>query len=58
MSGQPYGTPLTITPGTIQSSSIDGSILPVLRAGEQIGLNVLTIGDQTPGSDLTVVIRV
>jgi len=42
----------------IRSSSTNGSILPVLRANKQIGLDILAVGSQTPGSDLTVVIRV
>jgi hypothetical protein len=53
--------PLTIPAvptGTTRSLSIDGATLPVLRAGKQIGLNILSVGDQAPGSDLTVVIRV
>jgi hypothetical protein len=58
MAGQSYSVPLTIAPGQTQSQTLDGSQLPVLRAGQQIGLNILTVGDQAPGSDLTVVIRV
>jgi len=49
---------LNIANGATQSASVDGSTLPVLRAGEKIGLNIQTVGDQAPGSDLTVVIRV
>lgn len=59
LNGQPYCPLLTIPCGATQSMpSIDGSTLPVLRAGGMIGLNIQTVGDQAPGSDLTVVIRV
>ncbi len=57
VNGQNYCA-LTIACGATQSASVDGSTLPVLRAGEKVGLNVQTVGDQAPGSDLTVVIRV
>jgi hypothetical protein len=56
--GQPYCS-LTIAAGATQTSaSIEGSTLPVLRAGGLISLNILSVCDATPGSDLTVVIRV
>jgi hypothetical protein len=55
--GQTYCT-LSIAPGSSHSTSIDGSTLAALQAGQQIGLNVTAVGDSTPGSDLTVVIRV
>jgi hypothetical protein len=55
--GQLY-CPLTIRAGTLQSLSVDGSTLPPLRAGQKLGLNILAVGEETPGSDLTVVIRV
>jgi hypothetical protein len=55
--GQVYCA-LAIAPGSTQSASVDGSTLAALRAGKQIGLNILSVGDQTPGSDLTVLIRV
>ncbi|HEY3838955.1 MAG TPA: hypothetical protein VGL72_20420, partial [Bryobacteraceae bacterium] len=58
VAGQPYCS-LTIAAGTTLSTPpIDGSTLPVLRAGQLIGLNILSVGDAAPGSDLTVVIRV
>lgn len=53
----PYCT-LTISPGTTQSAPVDGAGLSVLRAGKKLGLNIASVGDQTPGADLTVVIRV
>jgi hypothetical protein len=58
MDGQNYGAPLVIEPHKTESVPLDGSTLPVLRAGRQIGLNILSVGEKTPGSDLTVVIRV
>jgi hypothetical protein len=57
MQGQPYCT-LSIPAGSTQSALLDGSTLAPLQAGQQIGLNVTSVGDTTPGSDLTVVIRV
>ena len=55
--GQPYCT-LSIPAGSTQSAPVDGSTLAPLQTGQQIGLNVTSVGDTTPGSDLTVVIRV
>jgi hypothetical protein len=52
-----YGT-LEIPPGTTDATPIDGATLPPLRPAHKIGLNVRSVGDQVPGSDLTVVIRV
>lgn len=57
VNGQSYCA-LTIACGSSQSSSVDGASLVVLRAGQKIGLNIQTVGDQAPGSDLTVVLRV
>ena len=57
MDGQPYCS-LAIAGDNVRSSSTNGSSLPVLRANKQIGLDILTVGSQVPGSDLTVVIRV
>jgi hypothetical protein len=57
MNGQNYCA-LSIVCGQTQSLRVDGSTLPVLRAGQQIGLNILAVGDQAPGSDLTVMVRV
>jgi hypothetical protein len=57
MDGQNYCA-LNIASNTTQSLPADGAALPVLRAGKQIGLNVQTVGKDSPGSDLTVVIRV
>ena len=58
LNGQAYCPLLSIPCGGTQSASLDGASLPVLRAGAKIGLNIQTVGDQAPGSDLTVVIRV
>lgn len=57
VNGQNYCA-LTIVCGATQSALVDGSTLPVLRAGQKIGLNIQAVGDLAPGSDLTVVIRV
>ncbi len=57
LAGQNYCS-LSIAAGATQSATVDGSTLAVLRAGQQLGLNIATVGDQAPGSDLTVVIRV
>ena len=55
---QNYCTPLSIAAGQTQSLPLDGTALSALRAGKLIGLNILSVGDQAPGRDLTVVIRV
>lgn len=55
--GQNY-CQLSIAPGASQSNVVDGTGLGVLRAGQKMGLNIQAVGDQAPGSDLTVVIRV
>jgi hypothetical protein len=57
VNGQNYCA-LTIAAGSTQSNSVDGATLSALRAGQKIGLSIQTVGDQAPGSDLTVVIRV
>jgi len=59
VNGQAYGPVISIACDPTQSTPpVDGSTLPVLRAGGKIGLNIQTVGDQAPGADLTVVIRV
>jgi hypothetical protein len=59
VNGQAYGAPIIIACDPTQSTPpVDGSTLPVLRAGGRIGLNIQKVGDQAPGADLTVVIRV
>jgi hypothetical protein len=57
MDGQPYCS-LAIAGDKMRSPSTNGSILPVLRANKQIGLDILAVGSLSPGSNLTVVIRV
>ncbi|HLI86337.1 MAG TPA: phage tail protein [Bryobacteraceae bacterium] len=48
---------LTIQPGQQVSNSIPGTTLPPLAAGTQLTLSVLAVGQNYPGSDLTVLIR-
>jgi hypothetical protein len=48
---------VTFPPGAIASNSILGSTLPPLQAMSQVTVAVLSVGQATPGADLTVVIR-
>jgi hypothetical protein len=48
---------LTIPPGQQVSNSISGATLPPLVAGTHLTLSVLSVGQNYPGSDLTVLIR-
>jgi hypothetical protein len=48
---------LTFGPGAIVSSTADGFGLPVLTAGAQLTLSVLSVGQTYPGADLTVTVR-
>ena len=48
---------VTFPPGAIASNSILGSTLPPLPALSQITVAVLSVGQATPGADLTVVVR-
>jgi hypothetical protein len=51
---------LTIAMGQTTSNIVDGFGLPPLAAGAQLGLDVVSVGqtnDSTPGSDLTVTVR-
>jgi hypothetical protein len=48
---------VTFPPGAIASNSILGSSLPPLQAMSQVTVAVLSVGQATPGADLTVVIR-
>jgi hypothetical protein len=48
---------LTIQPGQQVSNSVSGTTLPPLIAGTQLTLSVLSVGQNYPGSDLTVLIR-
>jgi hypothetical protein len=48
---------LTFGPGTISSNSILGSTLAPLQAMAQLTVAVLSVGQASPGADLTVIIR-
>jgi len=48
---------LTFGAGAIVSSTVDGFGLPVLTAGAQLTLSVLSVGQTYPGADLTVIVR-
>jgi hypothetical protein len=56
VNGAPYCA-VTFAPGAIASNSILGSTLPPLQAMSQITVAVLSVGQTSPGADLTVVIR-
>ena len=56
VNGSEYCT-LTFAPGTITSNSILGGTLPPLAAMAQITVAVLSVGQNLPGADLTVIIR-
>ena len=45
------------SPGAAISQVVDGFGLPVLRAGDQLSLDVTAVGTTSPGSDLTLIIR-
>ena len=51
-------TQLAIANGQTQGTTVDGAGLPFLQAESQLTLDVLAVGTQYPGSDLTVTIRV
>ena len=48
---------LTFAPGTITSNSVLGSTLPPLLAMTQVTVAVLSVGQNYPGANLTVLIR-
>jgi hypothetical protein len=48
---------LTIQPGQLVSNSVSGTTLPPLAGRTQLSLSVLAVGQNYPGSDLTVLIR-
>ena len=54
--GNPYCT-VTIADGATQSTSVGGFGLPVLAIGARMSLDIVSVGQTTPGADLTVVIR-
>jgi hypothetical protein len=48
---------LSFAAGAIVSTTVDGFGLPLLTAGAQLALSVLSVGQIYPGADLTVVVR-
>ena len=44
-------------PETLISSSQDGLLLPPLLTGARVTLDITSVGQANPGSDLTVIIR-
>ena len=48
---------LTIAEGETISNAIDGTTLPPLEAGWKLSMDVVTVGQTTPGSSLTVTVR-
>jgi Putative phage tail protein len=49
---------LSIPAGATISNVVEGLLLPVLNTGNLLSLDVTSVGQTVPGSDLTVVIRV
>jgi hypothetical protein len=56
LDGAPYSI-LTVPATRTVSDGVDGFALPLLRAGAQISLSILSVGQTYPGGDLTVTIR-
>lgn len=54
--GTLYAT-LQIPDGATTSNVIDGFGMPALRAGDQLNLSIAGVGTTTPGSGLTVILR-
>jgi hypothetical protein len=48
---------LLIPPDSTMSQVVDGFSKGPLLEGEKLGLDIVSVGTETPGSDLTVVIR-
>ena len=51
-------TPLVIPEGTFASLPVSGAELPVLQRDSELSIDILGVGVQFPGADLTVTIRV
>jgi hypothetical protein len=51
-------TTLTIPAGQTQSPPVDGATLPSLQEESHLTLDIVAVGSQYPGGDLTVTIRV
>jgi hypothetical protein len=48
---------LVIAVGALISGSLDGFLLPPLVSGARVTLDIVSVGQTNPGSDLTVIIR-
>jgi hypothetical protein len=56
LNGTPYTT-VQFEPGATTSGVVDGFGLPVLHSGDRLSLDVVGVGTNNPGSDLTLVMR-
>jgi hypothetical protein len=54
--GSVYCT-LTIPAGALIASTQDGALLPPLQSGARLTMDITSVGQTNPGSDLTVIIR-
>ncbi len=54
--GEPYCT-LTISPGALVSNAIDGFGLAPLQEGSKLSVDLTSVGQANPGSDLTIILR-
>ncbi len=54
--GSVYCT-LTIPAGALIASTQDGALLPPLQSGARVTMDITSVGQTNPGSDLTVIIR-
>ena len=54
--GSVYCT-LTIAAGNVISNAVDGFLLPPLVAGARVTMDITSVGQTNPGSDLTAIIR-
>ncbi|MCU1263462.1 MAG: hypothetical protein JWO80_6347 [Bryobacterales bacterium] len=57
LDGNPLCT-LSFAPGATTSNVVSGLTLPPLKSGARLSLDVVSVGETFPGSDLTVMIRV
>ncbi len=57
LNGVVYCT-LTIAAGSLASQTVSGRGLPAFTAGDRLSLDMTAVGVNSPGSDLTVLIRV
>lgn len=54
--GSPYAT-VSIPSGSTFSNAVSGATLAPLQAGDLLTIDITGVGSSTPGSDLTVVVR-